>query len=240
MVSKFDNGGTRQVCIVKQEDGAGLHQDETYQQKMKEVFDQKDWLLFDQPSQSSVTNVHDACVFPMMSKAVSSTQAVNFGSRLLKGEELNQTVMKVWEEKGHLPAISRAFVAHHQIVSCIIQHDGDNKYLSERGGMSFGVRRMYMTDEEGEGVIPVPLAMVEGETLQAQLINEKRSRELKYEEPAMGDLTQARMTNEMKSFLMANMDGERIDNELAEYWLSDMEDNRDLEEEDGRDVGVRG
>ena len=62
---------------------------------MKEIFDEKDWLLFDQPSQSLVTNIHDACVFPMMSKAVSSTQAVHFDSRLLKAEELNQTVMKV-------------------------------------------------------------------------------------------------------------------------------------------------
>ena len=63
---------------------------------------------------------------------------------------------------------------------------------------------------------------------------------MKYEEPTIGDLTQARMMNEMKSFLMANVDGEWMNNELAEYWLNDMGDNRDLEEKDGRDVGVRG
>jgi hypothetical protein len=56
--------------IVKQEDGAGLHTDSTYLKGMKREFDRRDWLLFNQPSQSPVTNVHDACIFPMMSKAV--------------------------------------------------------------------------------------------------------------------------------------------------------------------------
>lgn len=30
---------------------------------MNEIFDEKGWLLFNQPSQSPVTNVHDACIF---------------------------------------------------------------------------------------------------------------------------------------------------------------------------------
>ena len=83
---------------------------------MKRIFSEKEWLLFNQPSQSPVTNVHDACVFPMMSKAVSSNQAMVYGSQLLKGEELNRTVMQVFEDKTHLPAIARAFTAHSPIL----------------------------------------------------------------------------------------------------------------------------
>ena len=72
IVRQFSNNGTRKVIIVKQEDGAGLHMDSTYLKEMKREFDKRDWLLFNQPSQSPATNVHDACIFPMMSKAVST------------------------------------------------------------------------------------------------------------------------------------------------------------------------
>ena len=37
VVSKFDNGGTWQVCIIKQEDGTGLHQDKTYQKNERDI-----------------------------------------------------------------------------------------------------------------------------------------------------------------------------------------------------------
>ena len=50
------------------------------------------WLLFNQPSQSAVTNVHDACIFPMLSKCVSGIQALFYFACLLKGEELYEYV----------------------------------------------------------------------------------------------------------------------------------------------------
>ena len=137
VVGRLNEGGERQVVIVKQEDGAGLHQDGTYVSTMKKVFAEKEWLLFNQPSQSPVTNVHDACIFPMMSKAVSSNQAMVYGSQLLKGEELNKTVMQVFDDKAHLPTIARVFTWHSQIVCSILEHDGDNDYLSKRGGVHF-------------------------------------------------------------------------------------------------------
>jgi len=31
---------------------------------MARLFEERDWLLFNQPSQSPITNVHNACVFP--------------------------------------------------------------------------------------------------------------------------------------------------------------------------------
>ena len=50
-----------------------------------------------------------------------------------------------------------------------------------------------MTDAEGEGVIPVPMPMTEGETLQSQIMNERRSRGLKYDEPEIISLTKAKL-----------------------------------------------
>ena len=125
-------------------------------------------------------------------------------------------------------AISRAFAAHNQIVSCILKHDGDKNYLSVRGGMSFVIRRMYLTDEEGEGVIPVPMAMVEGETVQAQVVNERRAKGLKYDEPAMSDLVDAALKKEMKVFLLDNMN--RMDDEVVKYWMERVDDDEDVAE----------
>jgi len=115
-------------------------------------------------------------------------------------------------------AFARAFAGHHQIVCAIISQNGDNNYLAERGGMSFGVRRSYMTDHEGKGVIPVPLAMDESKTVQAQIINEMTSRGLKYEMPEISTLKNAKLTNSMKEFLLANMHPDRMTTELWEYW----------------------
>ena len=64
-----------------------------------------------------------------------------------------------------LPAISRDFARHKQIVRSILEHGGDNNYLSTRGGMRCWLRRSYLVDAEGEGVIPVPMAMAEWGTV---------------------------------------------------------------------------
>ena len=53
--------------------------------------------------------------------------------------------------------------------------------------------------------ILVPLAMVEGEMAQAQIMQERRSRRLKYEEPALVDIEDGRLTDEMLEFLLANI-----------------------------------
>ena len=86
-----------------------------------------------------------------------------------------------------------------------------------------------MIDAEEEGVIPVPMPMTEGETMQSQIMNERRSRGLKYDEPAIASLTKAKLTEEMQEFLLATMDGERMSDELVEYWL--RKENPDLTKE---------
>ena len=67
----------------------------------------------------------------MMSEAVSTEQALTFGSRMLVGEQLNQTVIKVWNGKTNTVAMYRAFAGHSQIVCTIVEHNSDNQYLSE-------------------------------------------------------------------------------------------------------------
>ena len=67
--------------------------------EMQIEFEKRGWLIFRQPAQSPITNIHDIFIFPMLSKAVSRDQALIFGSTLLKDEELNATVLKVWNEK---------------------------------------------------------------------------------------------------------------------------------------------
>ena len=95
----------------------------------------------------------------MLSKVVSREQALLFGSRLMKGEQLNQSMMKVWSGHQSTVARARAFTGHSQIVTEILHCKGDISYLSDRGGMSFGIRHTFVSDEEGEGVALITLAL---------------------------------------------------------------------------------
>ena len=214
------------MYCIKQEDGAGLHTDKTYLNQMKNEFMSRDWLLFNQPSQSPITNVHDACIFPMMSKMVSKEQAVNFGSKLLKGEQLYESVTKVWNDKNNNVAMSRAFAGHHQIVCLILNHNGDNSYLSKKGGLSFGVRKRFVCDEEGEGVVQVPLApQEEGETAQGAVVNA-----MKFSEPKLENLPQKpQLPEEMTALLKEHMDISLMNDELIDAWAEEIAGGADDE-----------
>ena len=193
---------------MKQEDGAGLHNDKTYISEMKKEFwDKREWVNFNQSSQSPTFNVHDMCIFPVLSKRVSREQALSFGSTLLKGEQLNQTVMKVWADSSNLTAIARAFAGHWQIVLAAMYHEGDNTYLKEKGGLSFGIRLTFINNERGDGIIPVNLAPEsEAETLSGSLLSENQASGLKYRSPKVRELTHAFLTSEMLLLLDRYMD----------------------------------
>ena len=186
---------------------------------MNRLFKERGWIIFNQPSQSPVTNVHDACIFPMMSKAVSERQALEYGSVLLKGEQLYKTVKSVWEDDRHRVAMARAFAGHHQIVCSILHHEGDNQYLSERGGLSFRIRKMFVADAEGVGVVPVTLApTTEGETTQGQFLNERAIRRLKYVEPEIGELDKAKLNGQMVFVLDELMDKSKMTEQMKTLW----------------------
>ena len=171
-----------------------------------------------------------------MSKRCSREQSLTYGPRVMKGEELNKTVMKVWRDESTLPAISRGFAGHHQVVCAILEHEGDNNYLNESKGTSFGVRTFYTTNEDGNGVMVEEEdddANIEAEMTEAFLAT-RAARKLKYSVPNIRTLTEARLTEEMKGFLRENMDPDRLanDEEVAEVWM-----RMDEEEEAAAEVG---
>ena len=214
VVQKYSENNVK-IVVVKQEDGAGLHTNSTYQKEMKKEFNQRDWILFNQPSQSSITNVHDACIFPMMSKKVSKEQAVVFGSTLLKGEQLNQCVTKVWNDENNRTAMARAFAGHHQIVNAILHHNGDNSYLTKKGGLSFGVRKSFVCDEDGNGVIPIEYQEEDTQTAVRKA--------MKYPEPKLTDLPKKPvLREEMVALLKEYMEVDLMSDELIEAWAEEI------------------
>ena len=115
--------------------------------------------------------------------------------------------------------MSRAFAGHHQIVNSILHHEGDNSYLSKKGGLSFGIRKHFVCDEESEGVIQVPLAPEEeGETAQGIIRNA-----MKFPEPNLADLPKTpKLTDEMIALLKEYMEIDLMSNELIEAWAEDI------------------
>ena len=179
---KYNDGSMRDVRIVLQEDGAGPHNCVIYNRWMDRKFDELGWVRFNQPPQSPVTNIHDACIFPMLSKNLSREQAINFNARLLVGNQIRESVNKCYYDKENRLAMSRAFAGNHQIAMTILAHKGDNNYLREKGGLSFGIRKTFMRDPEGDGVIVFNRAATqESETSTGNLLMNASG--LRYEYP---------------------------------------------------------
>ena len=101
------------MCVFCQEDGARTHQNNTYLHEKKKEFENRDWIIFNQPAQLPVSNFHNACFFPMMSKYVSREQGLNYGSALLKADDLHKSAMKIWADEQNVPAITRSFSGHY-------------------------------------------------------------------------------------------------------------------------------
>ena len=112
----------------------------------------------------------------MMRKYVSRGQGLNCGIRLLKADELHKSVVKVWVDDRNLPAIDRSFGGHHQRV---LENKGDNNYLNERGGISFGIRKCFMTSLDEDSVIMVLELQKKGESIQEEIIKFIRIRRLR-------------------------------------------------------------
>ena len=112
---------------------------------------------------------------------MSSGQALNIGSEILSGDQIYQKDEKVFLDKNSVSDISCAYLGNHQISCDILHYGGDNKYLSERQGMGFGVWKQFMTTPEGDDVVVVPDPMVERESSQNQVIVNKEWRGLRYD-----------------------------------------------------------
>ena len=103
---------------------------------------------------------------------------------------------------------------------CNLKNNGDNNYLNEKGGMSFGVRKKFMIDEENEGVVPMTVApMTADESMTMQIHNQMKKLQLKYQAPDIRTLYEhATLTNQMKKVLNLYVDKTKLNQELAEAW----------------------
>ena len=128
------------IVIRYQMDGAGPHRCAILLDKLRELFDLRGWILKFQPSQSPLTNIKDACIFPAMSKEVTAEQGLSHGSHVLETEQLWKVVTKCWEE---FPAetIARAYAGHHQIVNAIAKCEGGDQFAREHQGLHCGIRK---------------------------------------------------------------------------------------------------
>ena len=128
---KESQGGIFDVIVRYCYDGARAHTEDNYMKVLRQMFEERGWLFVLQPSQSPLTNVLDAAVFPSISKTVSKNQTMLFGPTVLHSDQLWETVKQSWNEMP-LSVIARAFASHHQIASAIYKYGGNNDYLYEK------------------------------------------------------------------------------------------------------------
>lgn len=218
------NGEKRKVRVVLQEDGAGPHQEVKYVRWMNENFCSRGWIRFNQPPQSPITNVHDSCIFPMLSKFVSREQGLRFGSRLLVANEINEIVNKLFYDEKNILAMSRAFVANHQVALAIIHYKGCNTYLRDNGGLHFGVRKSVINDKNGKGVIVLNHAPVnESQTQLGGMMRSVKGFRYKCPDIIKGFDEHAELSDEMKKILKVDFKSldvtQSMNHEEFKFWM---------------------
>jgi hypothetical protein len=124
-------------------DLAGPHQDKRLNKFLQYKFSKRGWLFVCQPSQSPLTTIKDACIFPAFSKKVSKEQQFSNGSLSLEGEELWHVGTKVWNEFPE-ETITRAYAGHHQIVNAIHAEEGGDKFQHAKEGLHCGIRKAFV------------------------------------------------------------------------------------------------
>ena len=115
--------------------------------------------------------------------------------------------------------MARAFADHHQIVCSIMEHKGDNTYLSNKGGLSFGLRKLYVSVIEGNGVVLVvaPHETLE-DTTQGNFLINRTARKLKYTPPSLDMLNLAKLKPPMVIRLEQLMDKSAMTEEERASW----------------------
>lgn len=64
--------GTYDMGVKYAMDGADCHQDKAFLTYLEGDFAECGWVFKFRPNQSPITNVHDACIFPSLSKSVTN------------------------------------------------------------------------------------------------------------------------------------------------------------------------
>jgi hypothetical protein len=204
----------KKVVMVKHEDNAGLNQNKKYVKRLRYEFDRRGWVRKNQSPNSPDENMCDFVTFPSMSKRVSNEQGVQFGARYMNPEQLNRIVTDTFWSNNMLTAISKGFVGHHQVACAILDNNGGNEFLTSKGGCHFGVRRVFLENETGDGVIAVDIVNDDGvETSMTQQFVDEREREgLKYNVPDVGSFTEKHLEECQLDVIMEYLDHERASN----------------------------
>ena len=136
----------------------------------------------------------------------------------MKSEEIIKIVEKVWRDDTDSVSISRGWMSHHQVIASALEMDGDNAYLKNRGGLDFGVRMSFHANRDNTGADRI-IKPVENASA-AEII----AKEMKYNMPKIETLIQTNLSKEENEFFFEYLDGNKMTNEVVEYWLS-QEDN---------------
>ena len=142
----------KRIHVRGQWDNASPHTERAVVRLIEELFTAEGWVWTTQPSNSPLTNILDAAIFPALAKYVSSLQGLYNAGRYLQCERLWEFVLRAWEEYP-LDRIARAFVHHAQVAAATYNCNGGDEFVQERNGLSFGVRRVCRIDygDEYEG-----------------------------------------------------------------------------------------
>ena len=87
--------------------------------------------------------------------------------------------------------------------------------MRERKGLSFGVRKTFMTMEDGSGVVLVPEPPNEAEDAQQQVLSARR---MKHTPPDIQEMTRGKLDDEIVRILKGTVDCRRMTDEVAEFW----------------------
>lgn len=88
VLKDLDAAAAKYSAIIRfQWDGAGPHNEAVLLKFLNSEFGKRGWIFDFQASKLPILNVHDACVFPALSKIVSANQALQFdGTRRILEE----------------------------------------------------------------------------------------------------------------------------------------------------------
>ena len=95
-------------------------------------FKKRNWLHRNQSPQSPLFNVNDNCYFRKLSSEISATQSLNYGTKIMKCEEILSVVDRVWNKENDAVEISKGWMSHHQVIAAALEMKGDNTYLRKK------------------------------------------------------------------------------------------------------------
>ena len=159
-------GGTFEEYLpVFQGNNAGPHQDAKYKKGVEEYCEREGWKWIPQGPQMPHVNVCDLSVFPNMSKQHTQLSRDHHGTHDLKEDQIWKAAEEVFKK---LPSckIASGFIQAYRLAEKIIQHRGDNTFLSgSSGGIRTGVSKDFqhtktgLVRKDGRVIFAPPLTM---------------------------------------------------------------------------------